>query len=179
LFAARGFAETSVSEIGQAAGLSRGAPSYFFHSKRGVYVAVLRRGLGRIEQAIGEAAPPPQSGAGPQEIVTRLVHSHLRLMLAEQNVLRILHRDALDGWQVAEELGPELMTVRQAVERMWADALGRSDQRLQRAIATAVAAASAVWAFGTHGVGAILGDLEDESLLGYARLIAAMVCTLL
>jgi AcrR family transcriptional regulator len=179
LFAARGFAGTSVSEIGQAAGLSRGAPSYFFDSKRGVYLAVLRRGLSRIEQAIGQAAPRGQNGKGPEEVVTLLVHDHLRLMLGEQNMLRILHRDALDGWRVADDLGPELLTVRLAVERMWADALGRSDQKLRQAIVTALAAAAAVWAFGTQGVSVILGDLEDESLVGYARLIAAMVCPLL
>ena len=40
LFARKGYALTSLKEIGEEAGVLRGTPSYFFGSKEGLYVAV-------------------------------------------------------------------------------------------------------------------------------------------
>jgi TetR/AcrR family transcriptional regulator len=177
LFAAHGFAGTSLNEIGQAAGLSRGAPTYFFASKRGVYLAVLRRGLNRIDAAIG--AIPAPTGPNVQDNVSTLVQAHLRVMREEADILRILQRDALDGWRIGEELAPELDRLRDRVEGLWATALSASDEQLRRSVAKALAATSAVWAFGPAAAGAIVGELDDESLSGYARVAAAMVCAFL
>ena len=43
LFAAKGFAATSLQEIADRAGVSRGTPSYFFATKERLYQAVLDR----------------------------------------------------------------------------------------------------------------------------------------
>src|SRR3954452_10950678 len=43
LFARRGFDATSLAQIGEAAGVSRGTPSYFFGSKDQLYQSVLER----------------------------------------------------------------------------------------------------------------------------------------
>jgi AcrR family transcriptional regulator len=58
LFCARGYDRMSVAEIGAAAGLSRGAPSYFFGSKEGLYAAVLERVFAARDEATVKAFAP-------------------------------------------------------------------------------------------------------------------------
>ena len=176
LFAAHGFSPTSLSVVGRTAGLSRGAPAYFFASKRGLYLAVVRRGLGRLETAL--AASPTPTGTNRHENVAALIHAHLRVMLDEEDIFRILQRDALDGWLLGDELGSELDRLRAHVELVWASALGVRDERLRRTVAAAVAVASAVWAFGPAAADAILGERDDGSLRDFARDVAALVCSL-
>jgi AcrR family transcriptional regulator len=43
LFARQGFEGTSMQEIGEAAGVARSTPAYFFRSKEALYEAVLAR----------------------------------------------------------------------------------------------------------------------------------------
>jgi TetR/AcrR family transcriptional regulator len=58
LFAERGYDGTSLNDIGARAGLSRGAPSYFFGSKEQLYLAVLERAF-EARQVATEAAFEP------------------------------------------------------------------------------------------------------------------------
>ena len=58
VFADRGFASTSLSDIGAAAGLSRGTPSYFFGSKERLYRAVLERVFAERQEATARAFAP-------------------------------------------------------------------------------------------------------------------------
>src|SRR5437773_11481494 len=55
LFAERGFEAVSLQEIGDAAGLSRGTPNYFFGSKQELYVAVLEHVFADREEATTRA----------------------------------------------------------------------------------------------------------------------------
>src|ERR1700716_755894 len=55
LFAEHGFEGTSLGDIGAAAGLSRGTPSYFFGPKRGLSVAVLERIFAERQATTAEA----------------------------------------------------------------------------------------------------------------------------
>jgi AcrR family transcriptional regulator len=55
LFAARGYGGASMSEIGAAAGLSRGAPGYLFGSKQSLYGEVLAAVFGDRQQATEHA----------------------------------------------------------------------------------------------------------------------------
>ena len=52
LFADRGYESTSLTEVGAAAGVSRGTPGYFFGSKEQLYRAVLERCLERVRVAV-------------------------------------------------------------------------------------------------------------------------------
>jgi AcrR family transcriptional regulator len=52
LFASKGFAATSLSEVGTAAGVSRGTPGYFFGSKADLYQAVLDRAFAEVREAV-------------------------------------------------------------------------------------------------------------------------------
>lgn len=58
LFSERGFDSTSLSEIASAAGLSRGAPNYFFGSKEQLYRSVLERVFAERQAATAEAIRP-------------------------------------------------------------------------------------------------------------------------
>jgi TetR/AcrR family transcriptional regulator len=58
LFCERGFDRVTVQEIGDAAGLSRGTPSYFFGSKEGLYAAVLDAVFAARDLATAEAFAP-------------------------------------------------------------------------------------------------------------------------
>lgn len=56
LFAEDGFDAVSLERIGRAAGLSRGAPGYFFGTKDALYRAVLERMFEAIEQHVEETS---------------------------------------------------------------------------------------------------------------------------
>lgn len=58
LFAEHGYDATSLSDIGARAGLSRGAPSYFFGSKAGLYMEVLERVFAARQEAAEAAFEP-------------------------------------------------------------------------------------------------------------------------
>ena len=52
LFAERGYEETSLSDVGREAGLSRAAPGYFFGSKSELHRAVLERCFEEVRAAV-------------------------------------------------------------------------------------------------------------------------------
>jgi TetR/AcrR family transcriptional regulator len=58
LFAERGYEAASLQDIGAAAGLSRGTPSYFFGSKEQLYADVLRRAFSLRHEATRAAFQP-------------------------------------------------------------------------------------------------------------------------
>lgn len=61
-FAKRGFAGARVERIARVAGVNKQLLFYYFHSKRGLFGAVLGRGAAELEQAL---AGLPAAGAGP------------------------------------------------------------------------------------------------------------------
>src|ERR687884_731159 len=72
LFAERGYDAASLQDIGAAAGLSRGTPSYFFGSKERLHLDVLRRAFDRRHEATTAAFAPVRAwcedgGGGPDE----------------------------------------------------------------------------------------------------------------
>jgi TetR/AcrR family transcriptional regulator len=58
MFAERGFGAVTLQQIGEAAGLSRGTPGYFFGSKEKLYRAVLARVRAARDEAVREALAP-------------------------------------------------------------------------------------------------------------------------
>src|SRR5215208_1109800 len=58
LFAERDYEAVTLSDIGDAAGVSRATPSYFFGSKEAVYAAALERVFADREAAVERAAAP-------------------------------------------------------------------------------------------------------------------------
>src|SRR5881409_2055681 len=72
-FARRGFAGARVDQIARRAGVNKQLLFYYFHSKRGLFQAVLAQSAGELETALAELSYP---AGGPLE--------RLRLTLAAQ-----------------------------------------------------------------------------------------------
>ncbi|WP_167480806.1 TetR/AcrR family transcriptional regulator [Mesorhizobium waimense] len=92
LFAKRGYDRTSVPDIQEAAGLSRGSGALYKHfpSKEALLAAAVERFVGEARESraeLGEMMLPVDEGS------RRLVESMLERLGANRDVLRILWRD--------------------------------------------------------------------------------------
>ncbi len=94
LFAIKGYEETSLQEIGQHAGVSRGTPNYFFGSKEQLYGAVLDR-VFEAEQLFIMQSLGDMTAGEPKDILTLAVSSFLDFLLARPTFLRLIEREAL------------------------------------------------------------------------------------
>src|SRR2546429_3113998 len=65
-FSRRGFDGARMDQIARRAAVNKQLLFYYFHSKRGLFTAVLARGGGRVGQ--GPAGPPPGGGRPPGPI---------------------------------------------------------------------------------------------------------------
>lgn len=98
LFAERGYEGASLQQIGEAAGVSRGTPAYFFGSKDGLYGAVLERIFAAelaLIAAAGERAVA--SGGGPIEVIVSAIESFIDFLHARPSFVRLVEREALSG----------------------------------------------------------------------------------
>ena len=106
-FARQGFDGTSLQEIGEAAGVSRSTPAYFFGNKKELYEAVLARVVERAQTAMLRAHAEIQSSEPPEDAVAKYVGAFLDLLAQDQAYLRLIQREALAGAShVASLFGP-------------------------------------------------------------------------
>jgi AcrR family transcriptional regulator len=104
LFSSQGFESTSMQQIGDAAGVARSTPAYFFRSKDKLYEAVLARAVARADSAIMRAyeAAEPHS---PEEAVEAYVNALIDFLAADRAFVCLIQRESLgDGHRVAEFL---------------------------------------------------------------------------
>lgn len=103
LYAERGFDATSLADVALAAGLSRGAPSYFFGSKEGLYVAVLERVFHEREGATRAAFTPlvawaeGATGESLRASLGKAVAGYMEFLLSRPSFLRLVQREELVG----------------------------------------------------------------------------------
>lgn len=99
LFAARGYEATSLSEVGQTAGLSRAAPAYFFGSKADLYRAVIDRCFAEARAAVLAGRDRAlSSGEQPERILAAVVGDYFDFLNARPSFVRLMEREALgDG----------------------------------------------------------------------------------
>ncbi len=96
LFAARGYDATSLSDVGQAAGMSRGTPGYFFGSKADLYQAVLERCFDEAAAAIRSGRARALASREPSEVILAGVVGDYFDFLAERpSYVRLMERAAL------------------------------------------------------------------------------------
>lgn len=96
LFAARGFGAVSLAEIGEAAGVSRATPAYFFGSKGGLYQAVLERCFADALEAIRAGRMRAlRSGRPPADVLAGAVSDYVDFVAAHPVFVRLIQRDAL------------------------------------------------------------------------------------
>lgn len=97
LFAQKGFAMTTLRQIGEAAGVSRGTPSYFFDSKEGLYLAVKERIARRVRSFAEEAQRAGGDGgsrADPREVLAGALALYTDFLAANPNYVRLVEREA-------------------------------------------------------------------------------------
>jgi AcrR family transcriptional regulator len=98
LFAEKGYEATSLSEVGAAAGVSRGTPGYFFGSKQELYDAVLERCYEEVRQAVRAGrARALASQQPPEAILAGAVSDYFDFLAARPNFIRLIERRALSG----------------------------------------------------------------------------------
>jgi AcrR family transcriptional regulator len=103
-FARLGFHGTSLQQIGEAAGVARSTPAYFFGSKEALYDAVLARTVARAQEAMARAYAADESAA--EDAVESYIGAFLDFLGHDQNFVRLIQREALeDGSRVAGFFG--------------------------------------------------------------------------
>jgi TetR/AcrR family transcriptional regulator len=105
-FARLGFERTSLQQIGEAAGVARSTPAYFFQSKEALYDAVLARAIARGQETMARAYAEGDEARSPEDAVEAYVGAFLDFLGNDQNFLRLIQREALgDGSRVAGFFG--------------------------------------------------------------------------
>ena len=98
LFADHGYDATSLTQVGAAAGVSRGTPGYFFRSKSELYQAVLDRSFAEVREAVRAGrARALASGESPDTILAGAVSDYFDFLAARPNFVRLIEREALSG----------------------------------------------------------------------------------
>jgi TetR/AcrR family transcriptional regulator len=121
LFAARGFDAVSLAEIGEAAGVSRATPAYFFGSKAGLYTAVLEHCFADALDAVRTGrVRAMRSGRPPAEVLAGAVSDYVDFVAAHPVFVRLIQRDAL-----GEGPGTGELPLAQAVGAEAVDALAQ------------------------------------------------------
>jgi TetR/AcrR family transcriptional regulator len=132
LFAERGFDAVSLQEIGDAAALSRGTPSYFFGSKQDLYVAVLERVFADREEATTRAFEPVRAwcesarAGSLRQPLSRTIESYMSFLLARPAFVRLIVREELRGGEGLRLAQREATAMREALAAVRAVARKRS-----------------------------------------------------
>ena len=109
VFARQGFDGASLQQVGDAAGVSRSTPGYFFGSKTALYEAVLARVVDRAQTAMLNAHQEVGSSTAPDEAVAVYVTALLDFLAHDQGYLRLIQREALGGAsRIASLIGPPI-----------------------------------------------------------------------
>lgn len=105
LFAEQGYDATSLTQVGSAAGVSRGTPGYFFRSKAELYQAVLDRSFAEVRDAVREGrARALASNESLEAILAGAVSDYFDFLAARPNFVRLIEREALNGGRLPEGL---------------------------------------------------------------------------
>ena len=98
LFAKQGYDATSLTQVGAAAGVSRGTPGYFFRSKQELYQAVLDRSFSEVRDAVRIGRERAlASNEDHETILAGAVSDYFDFLAARPNFVRLIEREALNG----------------------------------------------------------------------------------
>lgn len=103
-FSEHGYDGASLNDIGAAAGLSRGTPSYFFGSKERLYVEVLDRAFRARQEATEAAFAPVRAWVAGDEALPVLrdafesaAADYIRFLVEHPSFVRLVMREELAG----------------------------------------------------------------------------------
>ncbi|HEU4682739.1 MAG TPA: TetR/AcrR family transcriptional regulator [Gemmatimonadales bacterium] len=103
LFAEHGYDATSLTQVGAAAGVSRGTPGYFFRSKVELYQAVFDRCFAEVREAVRAGrARALASNENSETILAGAVSDYFDFLAARPNFIRLIEREALNGGKLPE-----------------------------------------------------------------------------
>jgi TetR/AcrR family transcriptional regulator len=104
LFAQQGYEATSMQQIGEATGLSRSTPAYFFGSKERLYRAVLDRAMQAERDSIMESLVRlSTSRISPEALLVEAIQSYHDFLVQHPNFIRLMERESLtDGSRVKD-----------------------------------------------------------------------------
>jgi TetR/AcrR family transcriptional regulator len=106
LFATKGYEATSLTDVGAAAGVSRGTPGYFFGSKPELYQAVLDHSFNEVREAVRAGrARALASSQTADAILAGAVSDYFDFLAARPNFVRLIEREALSGGGPIEGAG--------------------------------------------------------------------------
>lgn len=86
-FSRRGFDGARVDHIARRAGVNKQLLFYYFHSKRGLFGAVLSRGAAELEQALGDL---PATGAGPLDRIRAALTAQFEFFASHPDLITLL-----------------------------------------------------------------------------------------
>lgn len=122
LFAERGYAATSLSDVGMRAGVSRGTPGYFFGSKAELYRAVLGRCYEQVQVAVRSGRDRAlASGRDREEILAGAVGEYFDFLATHPNFVRLIERAALAGDEIQHDAPPGLAAGQEALAAISAE----------------------------------------------------------
>ena len=116
LFAERGFEATSLTDVGAAAGVSRGTPGYCFGSKADLYRAVLERCFSEVRSAVRSGRERAlASGESADKVLAGIVSEYFDFITANPNFVRLIEWEALTGGRTLEEVPPHIEAAQEAL----------------------------------------------------------------
>src|SRR5712692_9754214 len=86
-FASRGFEGARVDQIARRAGVNKQLLFYYFHSKRGLFTAVLARGAAELEQALADL---PTDGDRPLDRIRVTLAAQFDFLAAHPDLVTLL-----------------------------------------------------------------------------------------
>jgi TetR/AcrR family transcriptional regulator len=93
-FARRGFAGARVEQIAHHAGVNKQLLFYYFHSKRGLFQAVLAEAAGELERALASLVFPP---GGPLERLRRTLEAQFDFLSKNPQMVVLLGQGMRSG----------------------------------------------------------------------------------
>jgi len=95
-----------VREIGEAAGVARSTPAYFFGSKEALYEAVLARTVARAQESIAQAYDEDDEDGSPEDAIDSYVAAFVDFLHRDPTFVYLIQRESLGGGsRVAEFFG--------------------------------------------------------------------------
>jgi TetR/AcrR family transcriptional regulator len=135
LYARRGYAGVGMREVADAAGLGKSSLFHHFRSKVQLYLAVLERVLGRLDDRLGDVL---SQDLPPAEKLDRWMDAAIDTFAEQSSSARILLRalfedDEFDGadWSEGQAVDARLASVLEGVSKLLAD--GMRDGSFRRA----------------------------------------------
>jgi AcrR family transcriptional regulator len=94
LFAARGFAGTSVRDIARSAAINPAMIHYYFGNKEGLYCEIIESAASTIRMLLIKVTSSAQS---VEEKLSQFVSGYAHYIFSHPNLARVLHRELLAG----------------------------------------------------------------------------------